>query len=291
MSFFSLCTALAYLVVDYTYRLFPDITAHNAVLWGFFGAMLITTPFYIAFPKNRERLQKNFKKQRDLILGVSALTTIGAYFWFWAMEQSSSGPISLLEKSDVVMVFILGILFLNERINTKEIIGISISAIGLLFIGSLKGEVTLLAVGLMITSRMTYALQSFFIKRNNGTIDGIAFAYLRMVFSTLFLGIVFALSNNISFIPPAAWFLLTCSQLLGVILARIAYFQAHNYLPISKLNLFTVLKPVLIITGAYIVFQDSISIQKAFGAVLIVGGLGFFTIEQFHLRQLEKTGD
>src|SRR5690606_5415461 len=129
------------LITDYTFRLYPNLSAENAVIWGTWGAFLILSPVFIIKSKKRKILKEYLKKTFPLIFFVSAITSLSAFVWWYTISESNSGITELLGRSETIIAFLLGITFLKEKTNYKEIIIIFLSILGLILISTLNGEI------------------------------------------------------------------------------------------------------------------------------------------------------
>ena len=280
----TLCGAAMYLVSDFLFRHFESITPQNAVFWGSLGAILLCVPYFFRSDKSRKKLQTCVLKHGNVLLFISIITSFAAFLWWYTLEQTNSGIIALIGKSETIFAFILGVFFLKEKISLREVFGILIALAGFVFLSTIKGEMSFFLVTLMLICRFLYALQSFVIKKFASDIDGFAFGFLRLILMLLFFGSIFGLQGKIEMIPVLAIITATSALMLNAIFAKMFYFEAHKYLEISKLNMFLILQPVLVLFGASFFFGDPISLQKMFGAVLVLGGLAYFSWEQVRIK-------
>ncbi len=285
MSGFIFSATMAYLLIDLVFRQYPQISPENAIFWGFGGAAIIGLFYFVSSTQKRNLVVLEFKKYNLFIIAVSLFAVVGAMLWFWAMSAASGGIVSLLTKSQTIFAFLLGILFLKEKFSLKEGFGILIAIMGILIIANLEGEISSVAVLATLTSSILYALQSLLVKKAGTHINAPIFSFLRVVVTTTILAIILLSLQRITLIPPLAFLTLALSQVFGFFIGRIFYFEAHKFLPISKLNMVTLFTPVLILIGEFIFWGDTISWQKLIGSVLIIGGLCFFIREQFKLKK------
>ncbi len=282
---FAFFAMLAYLTLDYTFRNYPEVDAQNAIFWGFIGGSLLVTPFKLSHAKFRKNLKKTTQNHGKLLLAIAFITTIGALLWFQSVKMAGSGFVALLSQSEVLWAFFLGIIFLKEKISVKEFIGIFLAIWGIFFISTLEGKSSLFAAALVLSSKLFYAGQSFLVKKYGKDLETFSFTYVRAILLSIIIGIFISIQKELSIFPLPALFLLALSQVFGIFLGRYCYFEAHKLLPISKLNVFLFLEPVLVLIGGYILFGDTVSGQKLLGATLIIGGLLFFVHEQVKLKK------
>lgn len=277
-----------YLVNDYVFRTFENISVANVVFWGWLGANIALSPVFLSTKNSRKKLKNEIFTHGKLALIVSILTSIGGFLWFLAISESSSGIMSLLEKSNILFVFLLGIIFLQEKVSAKELLSVGIAIIGLFLIANLEGEVSRLGVFAILCGQFLYSVQSFLIKKFGGKMNSFFFSYVRSVLMLIFTGIFFGILGKIELIPMKVFLILTGSQIFGVFISRYLYFEAHKFFPISKLSFLMLAESILVLLGAYFVFGDIITIEKIIGASLIVVGLAFFLKEQGKTKAEKK---
>lgn len=257
---------------DLAFRMYPSLVPQTVMFWGIFGAFVITTPFFIHTKKQREKVQVCLYSDWKILIFVSVITSFAAFLWWIVLSQSSSGIVSLLGKTDVIFALLFGRFFLGEVITKRDIYFIIILMIGVLLISHLKGEITFSLASLMLVNRFLYMLQSFIVKKHLPNIDGYTFGYVRMGIMSLAVGVGLLFWGGITTLPAEVLGIVILGTSLGMF-SRMLYFEAHKYLPMSKLNLFALSKPILVLLAAFILWGDPLSLQKIFGGGLILFGL------------------
>lgn len=277
---FTVLAALSYAGIDFVYRNF-SLHPANVMFWGDVGGILFGLPFF-ATRKKVQSLRDTLTIHWKIVLGLSLFIGTAAILWFWAMSQMSAGIVSLLDKTEVVWALLFGIFFLKESVRRKELLGIGLAILGIMLISTLQGEIVPLAVACLFLSSGMYAFQSFITKKFFGKIDSTAFTYLQGICLVLFIGVVFGVRGEISLIPLPAFLILGIGQLLGFVIGRRMYFEAHKYLDISRLNAVPLLVPVFVFLFGLVLFpNDPFSLQKIAGGLFVIGGLFFFVREHF----------
>lgn len=272
--------AISYLLSDFAFDTFTYLTPVNGVFWGMLGATICAFPFMVFSKKRRTKLIKTFKRDWKVLILISILTTIGALIWWYTIKQTSSGLVSLLGESRVLFVFILGVVFLKDKYVLKELLALSVALIGFIFISNLQGEITLWIAFLCMLSRVFYSLQSFIVKKYAPELHGPTFAFTRITFMVILVGAFYGIQQQITMIPLFLIGILTVALISAAIISKSLYFEAHNYLEMSKLNMYLILQSVFVLFGATFLLGHSLSFQKVFGATLILLGIALFYREQ-----------
>ena len=277
-----------YLVNDYIFRTFENISIANVVFWGWFGANITLSPLYLGTNNSRKKLKNEILTHGKLALMVAILSSVSGFLWFLAISESSSGIISLLEKSNILFIFFLGIIFLQEKIVIKELLSVGIAIIGLFLIANLEGEVSSLGIFAILFGQFLFSVQSFLIKKIGGKMNSFFFTYVRSVLMLFFAGIFLGILGKIELIPLKIFVILTVSQVFGIFVSRYLYFEAHKFFSISKLSFLMLIESIFVLLGAYFIFGDVITMEKIIGAALIVIGLSFFLKKQESLEADKK---
>ncbi len=265
--------AVTYLGTKYMFNEFPEIGVYNMAFWGLFAASCLVTPVFIGVEKNRQDLGKTLKKDGRIIFVIAMVSSCAAFLWLTALSLANTGPVALLIKTTVIYSIFLGLLFLKERLGSVQFLGVAIAVVGLVLISTLKGEMPLTAAILTLTAALGFSIQSFLVKKLVADVDGKSFAYLRALFMSLLFGAAFVVMGKLSFITLWQFVLLSFIHSSGLIIGRAFFFQAHNYLEISKISTMFLLEPVLIMIGAFFIFDEKLGPQKLAGSILILGGL------------------
>lgn len=264
---------LEYIAVDYAYRHFENITPQNALFWIIAGAFCFTLPYFFRNPTQRRAVIQSARKDFFAILLLSVLTILGVFLMFWGIGESNAGVISLLERSHEIFAILLGFIFLGERFTRWEGTGMMISFLGFLFIVDLKGEIEPITSILILGGAFLFALHSLVTKKYISDINGVMLSFLRSGFIFLLLLLLFPLLGWFSFpgLVPTLFFMVV--GFFSTFVSRVFYFEAHNHLPISKLNMMLLLDSLFVLSVSYFFFNDPFSLQKIIGTGLILFGL------------------
>jgi len=278
---FTLCSVFAYLSVKHVFLIDPSISPINAIFWGFLGATIVSGFFNCSRKKERKLVQQEWSKHKKLIITISIMSGIGAILWAWSLHIASAGTVGLIGRADVLMALALGTIFLGERFSWKEIVGAIIAICGLCVVANLPNEISLLAVGIVLCTRFLYAMQSFFVKKSGQNLRGIPFTFCRILIMTLVLLITVLVTGTFSVPPLILLIFLVSSQVLGAFVGRVLYFEAHKYLGIGHINLLSLLQPVLLLIGTWLLLNEPMPAQKIVGGGILLLGLAIIVLEKW----------
>ncbi len=290
--FFTLLTvifsSITYIFLDIAFSNYWEIDAWLWLFYWMLWSIILSAPFFLFSKNNIYKIRSTTKNHWKVLLFIWLTTAIFGLMWAMAIKDWWSWPVWLLSKVDVIFTFLLWVLLLNEKVNYKEIIWLIIAIIWFWFIAFLKWEISLFAVFLIVGWKFIFSFQSFVTKKYAQWLNWFSFAYIRMILSCLFLFPLILFQWKFSPIPIPALIFLIISQVCWSFIWKIYYFEAHNYLDISKLNTALLLTPVVVLILAYFIFWDQVSIQKFTWAVLIILWLFIFISNRFLSKRLEK---
>lgn len=260
-----------YLLLDFSLRRW-NIQVHESLFWGWGGAAILSSPFFLIPKKTRKNVSKEWKANKKLIIGMSIVNAIASFLFTYGILHTGSGPTVLLENMQVIFGIMLGIIFLGEKFNHKEILAAIIMLLGVILIANLKGETPLIAGISVVCSSFFYALQSLLFKKFGGTSHVLSFSFLRGCTCAIIIVSIVIIQKKVDIIPITAIITLSTIYALGMLLSRYFFYNAHRLLSISKINMMQLLQPAGVLIGTFIFFKDPISIQKIGGSIIILGG-------------------
>ena len=116
-----------------------SIGPDQVTFYWFFGAFIISLFVYPVVESQRREL-KNIRKYKLIFFLSSVLTAVGAALWIYSLRSIGIPLTSFLMKAQTLFTLILGVVFLGERFNRGEVIGLIITIIGGMIV--VKGGVT-----------------------------------------------------------------------------------------------------------------------------------------------------
>jgi drug/metabolite transporter (DMT)-like permease len=251
------------------YNLSPEIAA----FYGVGIAFLLVTPYFLFNKNRRKTLVTTINRDGKILLIGTLLNAIGIIMYYHALRISDLGPSALLIKMTVLYNVLLGVFLLNEKLKTFESIGIFLAIAGIIAISTLEGQIEISSAAIILISAFFFASQSYLIKKYIPNIDGLAFAYLRLLLLSLFFaGYIFYIKSWVILSLGLA-FSLGLFSVLGYFLGRAFYFEAHNHLPISKLNSTLLIEPVFLMAVGVVFMDEPLPLKKILGTTLILSGL------------------
>ena len=269
----SLFFSLEFSILKYTLRQYPDVDKVNLLLWGFLGVSVITSPVYFLHSGLRHKIIVTTREHGKFLPIIISLNTVALYYWLQGLAKSSLGSFTLLVKSSILFSLVLGALFLKERLNRGEVLGFTISILGLYLLSTIPGDFPANTVYQILLASFLFSMQTFMLKKFTPGIDGKSYTYLR----SWLLGIMFLIYQvfvgELQILPLLLIAMSIFIFGIGVILARTLQIDAMPYLSISHLYLFALVEPSVSIISSSIFFNEQMPFDKILGIVCVFCGL------------------
>lgn len=267
----------------------------NTVLWGFsppiikyslefisvnqflLGRYLLASIFFLPIyllNKHRPKI-KNWKLLIFLALLGTPLTLIPLYE---GIKLTSSIEASILTATGPILIVLGGSLFLKEKVNRNEKIGILIAIIGTLILtirpfqaisSSSLGNLLILISNLIWTAFLLIVKK---LKTDASQISLFSYLVSIPVFATLTFLEPSQISNvqyQISNATPGIFYM----AVFGSIIAFWAYTKGQEYIEASEASVFTYLQPVFTFPLAYFWLHEGISLPIIIASITIALGV------------------
>ncbi len=246
------------------------------IFFRFFASSLIFLAIMsrIGFPKFTKRERKK--------LFITALFQPGLYFAFetFGLQHTTASKASLIIATIPIVVLLLSVLFLRERVNRINIVGIVISIAGVCLLITGGGEgfsgmgKVMLGDLLMIGAVVSAAVYIVNIRSLGETCSPIHITGVQIMFGALIFFPAFLWE-----LPRVSWHLVTTESLISLLgltlFATIGAFLCYNYalsrMPAAKASVYLNGVPVVTAMGAWFLLGETLSpLQLCGGAVVLL---------------------
>jgi len=243
--------------------------------WFFTGGLIILT--YGLITKSFAIYKTFGKKEYRILLLNGILELSGTYFFFKAIHSVENPSIvSFLNNMSPVFVVILGVLFLKEKINLQEFLGIIIALSGT-FLISYKGGTRLQDMFIdgseyALLSMFIFAFNTILLKKYVRRLSPVVLTINRVIFLTTFFFIYLLLSGEPFLIPRKAFYNVLIGSFLGPFLTVIASLNALKYIEVSKKSILGTTKGFFVMIGSYLFFGNFPTQTQIIGGILTIIG-------------------
>ncbi len=248
-----------------------------------YGMALIWLSLYYLINK---RVRPSLRIPRRDILRLSVIGLLelaGTIFFFLAIDtMENPAMVSFLSNLTPLLITLMGFLFLHERYNRLEMLGI-ILTLGGAFIISYRnpggGEGWLRkGTGLVFMSSLIYAAAFILAKRYITRLNPLVLATTRVVFLGVFMLAALTVSGRSFLIPQKALFNIALGSFLGPFLTGITMYSAIKYIEASRTSVINSAKGFFVLMGALVYFGLVPGVWQIWGGVLTVAGVVLITM-------------
>jgi len=258
------------------------ITPSQFLFFRYLIAGIILLPFVLV------RLSKTHRMSLKAFAHVLFAETLGVLnllLLYTGLKYVTSIQSSLIVNTRPIFMTLVGVLFLSEREEGHEWVGLGMSVIGTAFIllqpfinhqASLS-NFSLLGISMIVLTNIIYTFISALVKRNYPKLDKLTISGVHMWIG-LGLFFIYLQSNhnlpdlNLLLNPTIAigvFFMGILGSALGMILSNYAY----THIETSEASLFIYLQPLVYIPLSVLWLHETISSPQLAGMVFILAGV------------------
>ncbi|MEM5947109.1 DMT family transporter [Spirochaetia bacterium 38H-sp] len=265
------------------------------VLWGvsFVSTKIVLSymgPLFLAFLRFAvglvvifpflllKRLSIRVSSKDMLFLAMGGITGVTLYFYFenTGLVYMPASDASLIVAFIPVISAIIESLVYKKKLYPSDNAGIILSMWGVYFVVREGLRLTSSPIGyvLMVLAALSWIAYSFLSRPFSGKINGLVMVFWHFFWGTLaFLPFLHFEPLKIMNFSFSFWFNFLFLSVGCSALAYIAYQHALSVLGVTVSNVFINLIPFITVLTAVIFLEESFTVMKAIGGVLIITGL------------------
>lgn len=250
----------------------------------------------IIFAIYRKKLPSiaQFKCEQYLWLFILGLLEMSGTFFFFLAIYTIPNPavVSFIGNVNPVFVTVLGFLFLRERFNKWELVGIALALLGAFTI-SYKGSAVFKDIFIdgteyMLLSGAIYSISTIIAKKNVEKLGPSIMALSRTFQLFMYsLGAMLLTGESIS-ISKIAFGNIFVGSGLGPFLASLAGYQAMKYIEASRISILGSSKGLFVMLGAFLYFNTLPENHQIIGGLISISGVLFITLGKLMLKSKSK---
>ena len=249
----------------------------TAVFFWFFGAFLCSSFVVILLPSQRLEF-RGLRRYLPIFIYSSILTAVGAALWIASIWIIGPPLTSFLMKSQTLFTLMLGFIFLGERLNRWESVGIIITVFGAVIVSYQREGYLLIGTLLALISAFFYSILAFLIKKIAQDLNMLTVASLRALGVSVVVFMYLTVTNTFKMPGLLDVLFMTLGGISGAFIAKTSQFQSIKLLDVSRSTAVMPLESLFVILFSYVFFDDLPSFVKLLGGVCIVTGVVFLVI-------------
>lgn len=265
--------------------------AQFGTYWFAFGFL-----WNLLFALQRKKLPTllTFGKKQFLLLFVLGILEIGGTSFFFLAIHTIPNPtiVSFIGNVNPVFVTILGFIFLRERFNIPELIGMALALLGAFIISYQRSAVLqnifIDGTEYMILSGFIYSFSTIIAKKNVQTLGPSIMALSRTFHLFLFsIAALLYLGQSIQISSKAFWNIFIGSG-LGPFLTALAGYQALKYIEASRASILGSSKGLFVLIGAFFYFGTLPQMHQIWGGLISISGVLLISMGKLKLSKKDK---
>ena len=222
-------------------------------------------------------------RHRWLFAAVGLLVGVNTNMGFAAVKYVDPGTASLLSRTSIVFGVGLGVVWLGERLDRREVAGALIAVGGVLAISFQPGEYLRWGSLIVVGSTLLYAIHSAAVKRFGGDIPFGDFMFFRVASVAAVLTGLAAAQDALVWPTPLAWAWLFAAAAVNVVFSRGVYYLALRRMDMSLLTIILTLTPVVTWGWSVSLFGGRPGPVEIAGGAATLGGVLIVTASRARL--------
>ena len=268
-------TALSYAIGKALER--SDLHPETTTFFWFFGAFVVALILFPFLRSQRKELGR-IREYRAIFIWSSVITSAGAALWMVALWTIGPALTSFLMKAQTLFALLLGIIFLGERLNKGESVGIAMTVAGGAVVAYQREDYLIFGTAMALGAAFLYSFLSFMVKKIAQDLNMLTVATLRTLGVSIVLFIYLILTGT--FQPPSLKqaFVMACGGACGAYIAKGSQFHAIKLLDISRTTAVMPMESIFVLILAHVFFDDLPSVTKLLGGASIIVGVVFLVL-------------
>jgi len=186
---------------------------------------------------------------------------------------------SFLMKAQTPFALMLGMIFLGERLNKGETIGIVITITGSVIVAYQSDVGLLIGTFTALGAALFYSILSFTVKKFAQNLNMLTVANLRALGVSIFL-IIYLIVTGTFEMPTRLIdiIFMALGGITGAYIAKASQFQAIKLIDVSRTTAVLPMESIFVVLLSYFLFDEIPSVLKLIGGALIIMGVIFLVI-------------
>ncbi len=267
-------TALSYILGK---SVNENLNPETVTFFWFFGAFFFSMAVAIIVPSQRAEF-RNLGNYVTIFILSSVVTAVGSALWIVSLRTIGPPLTSFLMKSQTLFSLLLGVIFLNERLNRWETLGIVLTSAGAIVVAYQREGYLILGTLTALLAAFFYSLLSFLVKRFAQSLNMLTVANLRSLGVALVLFVYLLLTGRFEIPGLRDLIFMVLGGLTGAYIAKASQFQSIKILDVSRSTAVMPLESLFVVVFSYFIFNDLPSVVKLIGGVGTTIGVLFLVL-------------
>lgn len=254
-----------------------NLNPETVTLFWFSGAAFFSMLTAIMIPSQRSEL-RHVRKYMTIFVMSSVVTAIGSALWIISLRTIGPPLTSFLMKFQTLFSLFLGMVFLGERLNRWETVGIILTIAGGLIVAYQREVSLILGTLVALLAAFFYSLLSFLVKRFAQHLNMFAVANLRSLGVAVVLFVYLISTGRFQMPGLRDLTFMVLGGVTGAYIAKASQFESIKLIGVSQSTAVMSLESLFVVIFSYFIFNDLPSTIKLIGGIGTIIGVVFLVI-------------
>ncbi len=209
------------------------------------------------------------------LAGVGLSSAIGILLVFYAIQIIDPAIVSFYTRADNIFAVLMGVVFLRERFNSLEGLGVGVALLGSLVTTYRGGHLLLIGLGLCLLSSVMEGITVVLVKLAVRKVSPLVVIFYRSLLASA-IALVYGLAMGRLEIPSAGTLaIIAAASLAGSFMANVTFYASLARIDVTRATAIKTLQPFFVLVAAYLVFTTLPSSRQVLGGAIIVMGILF----------------
>ncbi|MGE5445735.1 MAG: DMT family transporter [Ignavibacteriales bacterium] len=254
-----------------------NLNPETVTFFWFSGATFFSMLTAIMIPSQRSEL-RHVRKYMTIFVMSSVVTAIGSALWIISLRTIGPPLTSFLMKFQTLFSLFLGMVFLGERLNRWETVGIILTIAGGLIVAYQREVSLILGTLVALLAAFFYSLLSFLVKRFAQHLNMFAVANLRSLGVAVVLSVYLISTGRFQMPGLRDLTFMVLGGVTGAYIAKASQFESIKLIGVSQSTAVMSLESLFVVIFSYFIFNDLPSTIKLIGGIGTIIGVVFLVI-------------
>lgn len=254
-----------------------NLNPETVTFFWFSGATFFSMLTAIMIPSQRSEL-RHVRKYMTIFVMSSVVTAIGSALWIISLRTIGPPLTSFLMKFQTLFSLFLGMVFLGERLNRWETVGIILTIAGGLIVAYQREVSLILGTLVALLTAFFYSLLSFLVKRFAQHLNMFAVANLRSLGVAVVLSVYLISTGRFQMPGLRDLTFMVLGGVTGAYIAKASQFESIKLIGVSQSTAVMSLESLFVVIFSYFIFNDLPSTIKLIGGIGTIIGVVFLVI-------------
>ena len=232
--------------------------------------------------RRKELFQRNNPWKQ--LMGLGLASAVAIVLFFYAIQLIDPAIVSFYTRADNVFAVLMGVMFLRERFNSFEGVGVAIALLGSLVTTYRGGQLLLIGLGLCLISSVLEGVTVVLVKLAVRKVSPLVVIFYRSLLASVLALVYGSLTGRMQVPSMKVLLIIMGASLAGSFMANVTFYAALARIDVTRATAIKTMQPFFVLLAAYFAFTTLPTSQQLFGGAIIVLGILFL----LHGRKLVR---